>query len=238
MVILFKNMKSSKIILVFIALFIFWQNSYAKGIKKNLKKQREYTVTVVTTKGDIVFTMFNETPLHRDNFIKLAKGGFYNGVDFHRVVNNFVIQAGDPTTVFVYDHFNVGSSSIGYTINSEIVEGLHHFRGVVGMAREDDDINPERASSGSHFYIITGKRNLTDSDFEKAEVRSGIKLDDKVKQEYIERGGSPHLDGAYTIFGYVTSGMDVVDAISASDVNEVSVPVEPIEIKKIVIKKR
>lgn len=231
-------MKNSKIILLFISLFVLGQISYAKDMEKNGKKQREYTVTITTTKGDIVVALLNETPEHRDNFLKLAKSRFYNNVDFHRVVNDFVIQAGDPTTVFVYDSFNVGNSSVSYTLNSEIVEGLHHFRGAVGMARDDDSTNPERVSSGSQFYIIAGKKSLTDEDFTKAEARNGIKMDEATRAEYQQKGGSPHLDGAYTIFGYVTSGMEVVDAIANSSVNEVSVPIEPIEIKKIVIEKK
>lgn len=231
-------MRNSKIILLFILLCIFVQIPYAKDNDKNSKKQREYTVTITTTKGDIVVTLLNETPEHRDNFLKLAKSRFYNNVDFHRVVKDFVIQAGDPTTVFVYDPFNIGGSSVGYTLDAEIVGGLHHFRGAVGMARDDDSTNPERVSSGSQFYIVAGKKALTDEDFTKAEERNGIKIDEATRAEYMQKGGTPHLDGAYTVFGYVTSGMDVVDAIANSPVNEVSVPIEPIEIKKIVIEKR
>lgn len=231
-------MKSSKIILLFLSLFFLAQNSYAKDSDKNAKKQREYVVTITTTKGDIVVTLLNETPAHRDNFLKLAKSRFYNGVDFHRVVKDFVIQAGDPTTVFVYDPFNVGGSSIGYTLDAEIIEGLHHYRGAVGMARDDDSTNPDRASSGSQFYIVAGKTVLTDDDFKKAEERNGTTIDEATRAEYLKKGGAPHLDGAYTVFGYVTSGMEVVDAIANSPVNEVSVPVEPIEIKKIEIEKR
>lgn len=231
-------MRSSKIILLFISLCMLGQISYAKDSNKNSKKQREYTVTITTTKGDIVITLLNETPEHRDNFLKLAKSRFYNNVDFHRVVKDFVIQAGDPTTVFVYDPFNVGGSSSGYTLDAEIVDSLHHFRGAVGMARDDDSTNPERASSGSQFYIVAGKKVLTDEDFKKAEERNSIKIDETTRAEYLKKGGSPHLDGAYTVFGYVTSGMEVVDAIAESPVNEVSVPIEPIEIKKVVIEKR
>lgn len=214
------------------------QISYAKDSKKDSKKQKQYIAIITTDKGDITFSLLNETPNHRDNFIKLAKKGFYNGINFHRVVNDFVIQAGDPTTIFAQDPYNAGASSIGYTLEPEIVEGLHHFCGAVGMARDDDDINPERYSSGSQFYIIEGKKNLKESDFQKAEKRNGIVIDEKTKEEYMQKGGSVHLDGAYTIFGYVTAGMDVVESIAKSKVNEISMPVDPIKIKKIVIEKR
>ena len=226
-----------KILFLLLAMIFLGQLSYAKCKTKKHKKQTSYTLTLYTNKGKICFKLLNETPKHRDNLLKLAKKGFYDSVDFHRVVKDFVLQVGDPLARWDYDHFNIGNSSVGYTIEAELSDSLYHYCGAVGMAREDDDINPNMDSSGSHFYIIAGKKNLTDSDLDKAEKRTNRKIAPEIRAEYLKRGGSPHLDGTYTIIGYVVEGMEVVDVISEVQTNEVSVPMQAVTIEKIEINK-
>ncbi len=241
----------------------------ASGDKKGVRAE------IKTTEGDIVISLSDLTPLHRDNFIKLAESGFYDGVTFHRVIKEFMIQTGDGST-------RQDSSLISddYTIPAEINDSLFHKRGVVAAARMGDDVNPERNSSGTQFYIVQGKvyndedlaatvqrieynrrqyfYNKALLDLRKAAADSAAPVSDDVIQQnaiirayedmeaagpfvmpdirsnaYKTIGGTPFLDGAYTVFGEVLEGMEVVDAIAATATDATDKPVQDIRILKV-----
>lgn len=227
-----------KVTIIFILIVTLGNISYAKNRKNKSNPQKEYIATVVTDYGNISFVLLNETPAHRDNFIKLAKKGYYNNMDFHRVVRDFVIQAGDPNARGKYDHDDIGEGDVGYTIEPEIVPGVYHYVGAVGMAREDDSENPERLSSGSHFYIVQGKKVITDEYLDEIEKKENKSIPAKVRNRYKKIGGSPHLDGKYTVFGYVIEGITVLDSIAGCKVNEYDVPETPVTIKQVFMMKR
>lgn len=169
------------------------------------KSDDRVQVMISTDKGDILIALYDETPLHRDNFVKLVKEGYYNGSIFHRVIQNFMIQGGGGAT---------GTEDPGYTVPAEIVPQYFHKRGSLCAARMGDQVNPKKASSGSQFYIVDG-RKFSAAELDAFAARSKNAWTDEQKKVYVEKGGAPHLDGDYTIFGEVLSGMDVVDAIAA-----------------------
>lgn len=175
--------------------------------------QKNTYVKITTDYGSCVIKLYNETPLHRNNFIKLAKEGFYNDLLFHRIISTFMIQGGDPNSKDASDGQALGSGDVGYTIPAEFNEKLFHKRGALAAARDN---NPEKASSGCQFYIVQGKR-FTLKELENAEQRAGFKFDDARKDVYITQGGAPHLDMSYTVFGEVVEGMEMVDRIAALD---------------------
>jgi cyclophilin family peptidyl-prolyl cis-trans isomerase len=188
----------------------------SNGLRKNdLHKD----VAVTTTMGVIVIRLSDSTPQHRDNFLKLAKGGFYDSLLFHRVIRNFMIQSGDPDSKSGNPGKPLsqgGSGGPGYTIPAEFRPVLFHKRGALGAARTGDDVNPARASSGSQFYIVQGKK-FTDAGLDSVERfrLKGRKIPEVERVIYREAGGAPHLDQQYTVFGEVIKGMDVVDSIAA-----------------------
>ena len=192
------------------------------------KKGKERMVEIVTNHGSIKIKLYNETPLHRDNFIKLAESGAMNGSIFHRVIKGFMIQGGgSPGTN--------GSGSVGSTISAEIEPIFYHKKGALAAARMGDAQNPEKKSSGSQFYIVHGKR-FTDSDLDMMEKQKYItKYTEEQRRSYKTIGGSPHLDGAYTVFGEVVEGMDIVDKIAAIQVRG-TFPINPPTIELKIIK--
>ncbi len=195
-------------------------------------------VLLKTSKGDIRIALYNETPLHRDNFIKLVKEGFYDGLLFHRVIYNFMIQAGDSASRNARPGQVLGDSPEGYKIAAEIRHPqLFHKRGAVAAAREADTANPERKSSASQFYIVYGRRfndQMLDDEQRKLDrTTSGtVKLTPDVREAYKATGGTPHLDGQYTVFGEVIEGLDVVKEIDWADTDENARPKEDIRIIK------
>jgi cyclophilin family peptidyl-prolyl cis-trans isomerase len=183
------------------------------------KKDLSRDVEVVTTSGTLVIRLSDSTPLHRDNFLLLVKKGFYDSLLFHRVIRNFMIQSGDPDSRVGNPGKPLsqgGSGGPGYTIPAEFRPGLFHHRGALGAARTGDDVNPTRASSGSQFYIVQGKR-FTDAGLDSVETfrLKGRKIPPAQREVYKEIGGSPHLDLNYTVFGEVIRGMEIVDSIAA-----------------------
>ncbi len=172
---------------------------------------------IKTSMGDIQGILYDETPQHRDNFIKLTREGWYEGSRFHRVIKDFMIQGGANKD---------GQRDPGYLIPAEIVPEYFHKRGVLAAARMGDDVNPERQSSGCQFYIVQG-RKYGDAELDAIEQRFNMKFSLKQRQAYKNIGGAPHLDGTYTIFGEVTRGMHVVDKIANVDVFQNS-PKEPV----------
>ncbi|MBR3625536.1 MAG: peptidylprolyl isomerase [Bacteroidaceae bacterium] len=243
-------------------------------------------VKIETTKGDIIVKLYDQTPNHRDNFIKLVKEGTYEGTLFHRVIKDFMIQAGDPDSKGAPKGQMLGSGDVGYTVPAEFVyPQLFHKKGALAAARQGDNVNPEKASSGCQFYIVTGRvfndstlqameeqktqnkftsvfnslaqkhmkeiyqlrrnndqeglMNLQDSIFGETQKlladEPAFKFTEEQRQAYTTVGGTPHLDGEYTVFGEVIEGMDVVDEIQQVATNASDRPDEDIVIKKISI---
>ncbi len=185
-------------------------------------KEKEYEAVISTKFGDITILLYNSTPKHRDNFIKLANSGFYDSLMFHRVIQNFMIQGGDPNSKKAVPGERIGSGGPGYEIDAEI--GAPHIRGAVAGARTPNKL---KKSSGSQFYIVTGKK-LTEEDLTEMEASKNIKYNDAQRELYLKEGGYPYLDMEYTVFGEVISGMDVVDKISRVQKDEMDRPYEDI----------
>ena len=235
-------------------------------------------VKIETTLGDITVRLYDETPIHRDNFVKLVKEGYYDGTLFHRVIKDFMIQGGDPDSKGAPAGKMLGVGGPDYTLEAEIKDNLYHKRGALAAARQGDEVNPERRSSGSQFYIVWGqvyKENQLNqlgkqirmqkvqdafNDLAKArrdEImqmrrernRAGLQeLQDKLAAEaeakvgkdgltdeqlklYSTIGGTPHLDGQYTVFGEVEEGLDVVEMIQNAATGRADRPVNDIEMK-------
>ncbi|MDB5124882.1 MAG: peptidylprolyl isomerase [Mucilaginibacter sp.] len=180
------------------------------------KRPKNQYVRIKTAYGECIIRLYNETPKHRDNFIRLAKQGFYNGTLFHRVIQNFMIQGGDPEskdTKKAKPGAPLGNGDVGYTVPAEFRDSLFHKRGVLAAARDD---NPTKASSGCQFYIVEGKR-FTDGKLDTLEQTrlKGRKIPAWQREYYKSVGGVPHLDQNYTVYGEVVSGIDMVDRIAA-----------------------
>lgn len=239
-------------------------------------------VKIHTTLGDIIVRLYDETPQHRDNFIKLAREKYYDGTLFHRVIKDFMIQGGDPNSKGAPSSVMLGTGGPGYTIEAEIKDGIYHKRGALAAARQGDEVNPERRSSGSQFYIVWGQK-YNDSQLKqlakqmqmqavqqafnalavrhseeimqmrKERNRAGLQeLQDKLIAEaeqqakgkaltdeqlslYGTTGGTPHLDGQYTVFGEVETGLDIVEKIQNTTTGHADRPVDDIEIRMTVI---
>ncbi len=237
-------------------------------------------VTIKTTEGDITVRLYDETPRHRDNFLKLAQEGYYNGTLFHRVIKNFMIQGGDPNSKGAPAGVQLGTGGPGYTIPAEIQPQFIHKRGALAAARQGDEVNPERASSGSQFYIVWGqvyndgqigqlarqmqmqaeqsifnrlagehrkeimdlRRNRDQAGLMELQndliaqtqaimaEQGGAALTEAQKQTYTTIGGTPHLDGQYTVFGEVEEGLDVVEKIQGTETMPGDRPKQDIQI--------
>lgn len=186
-------------------------------------------VLLKTTFGDITIALYDDTPKHKANFEKLVNEKFYDGLLFHRIIQGFMIQGGDPDSKNAKPGQQLGAGDIGYKIPAEIVNGRFHKRGAVAAAREGDQVNPQKASSGCQFYIVDG----TVYDNEKMNMiaqRTGKTFSPEQVEAYTTIGGAPWLDGDYTVFGEVVSGMDVVDKIAAQKKNGADRPLEDIKI--------
>ena len=248
---------------------------------KQTKGNKMTKVKLETSMGNIVVELYNETPLHRDNFIKLVKEGYYDGVLFHRVIKDFMIQTGDGNSKTAGPNDMLGDGDPGYTIPAEFVYPKYfHKRGALAAARTGDQVNPERRSSGSQFYIVTGKiyssdelkmmtqrlkqdifRRLVTENHAQIETlqrnqdneglnelqnrliqqteaeaaQSPFSFTDEQIDAYTSVGGTPHLDGQYTVFGQVIEGMDVVDKIQNAQTGRMDRPVSDIKIVKATI---
>ncbi len=191
-------------------------------------------VLISTNKGDIVVALYDKTPQHRDNFIKLVRDGFYDGLLFHRVISGFMIQTGDPLSRDAVPGEPLGTGGPGYTIPAEIINGLFHHKGALAAARQGDQANPERRSSGSQFYIVQG-RVWAESELAQMEQARGINFSEEQLEAYTTIGGTPHLDDAYTVFGYVAEGLDVIDRIAGVETGQRDRPVEDVSIVRMEI---
>jgi peptidyl-prolyl cis-trans isomerase B (cyclophilin B) len=192
-------------------------------------------VKIITEFGDITLLLYNETPLHRDNFLKLTGEGYYDGVLFHRVINAFMIQGGDPNSKTAQPGQPLGTGGPDYTIAAEVVTGLFHKKGALAAARLGDQQNPQRRSSGSQFYIVQG-RVWTPEELDRMEQQRGQAFSPEQRQAYTTIGGTPHLDAAYTVFGEVVEGLEVVDRIAAVQTGPGDRPLQDISMKIIVLK--
>ena len=202
------------------------------------KKEKRHIVRIETSMGNIRVALSDDTPLHRDNFLKLAREGFYNGTLFHRCIKNFMIQGGDPDSRGAEPGKLLGDGGTNYTIPAEFdLPYLYHWRGALAAAREPDDVNPEMESNGCQFYIVYGKKQAA-ADIRKVREmleEKGIELTPQMIDDYIMRGGTPHLDGQYTVFGEVIEGMEVVKSIQQVKTDENDRPLEDVVIRRMVV---
>lgn len=205
------------------------------------KKDRKRDVLIETTMGNITIRLSDSTPLHRDNFIRLVKQHYYDSILFHRVIASFMIQAGDPNSRQAAAGVALGNGGPGYTLPAEFRTSLFHRKGALAAARMGDNVNPEKASSGSQFYIVQGKiysQAGLDS-LEKYRLKKAIPADRR--EVYSTVGGVPHLDDAYTVFGQTVAGLDVLDKIAATATStgrDRDRPLQDVRILKIKLVKR
>ena len=246
------------------------------------ERKKDTVIRMETSLGNIRLKLYDETVLHRDNILKLIREGYYNGMLFHRVIKDFMIQTGDPDSKSARPGMVLGANDIGYTLKAEIVPKYFHKRGVLAAAREADNINPERSSSGSHFYIVQGRiftPDIIDEEIEKINNKRytalfnrlqqacegeilkyqlandyeklmqlneklsdttrllfdqvKLKLTGEQRAAYTTIGGSPHLDGEYTVFGEVIEGMEIVDSIAEQETDDNCRPLRDVVILKI-----
>jgi peptidyl-prolyl cis-trans isomerase B (cyclophilin B) len=203
------------------------------------KPPKNQYVRIRTSYGDCIIRLYNETPLHRDNFIKLTKKGFYNGTLFHRVIQNFMIQGGDPDSKDTTKNkpgLELGNGDVGYTVPAEFRDSIFHKRGVLAAARDD---NPTKASSGCQFYIVEGKR-FTPGKLDTLENTrlKGRKIPKSQRDIYTTVGGVPHLDQNYTVYGEVVTGIDMVDRIAAVKKDERDRPTTNVPMTVELLKKK
>ena len=262
------------------------------NIKKDKQVAQQYYYQIQTDFGNIIVDLYPQTPLHKANFDKLVSEKYYDSTLFHRVINNFMIQGGDPQSKNASPNQNLGNGGPNYTIPGEFVDTLHHFKGALAAARQGDQVNPSRASSGSQFYIVHGQKvkdemlnrvevmvntdrvqkiaeklfndsanialknkltvfrntNQKDSfDFyvqvitQMAEKQLGnnrFKYSPQAREKYLQVGGSPQLDGSYTVFGYVKEGLQVVDSIAVQKLGRNDRPEKDIRMTITKIKKQ
>lgn len=263
-----------KLVLLFcLVLFVFSCN-----------KEKCTVIRMETSMGLIRLRLHDETVMHKENMVRLVREGYYNGMLFHRVIKDFMVQAGDPESRFARGGMLLGDKDAGYTLKSEILSRYFHKRGALAAARESDNINPERNSSGSHFYIVQGRKyteeelnealeNINNKRFtalfnrlkaaREAEIvryqlaedydnlmrvnrelsdatreyfdQVKLQLTDEQRTVYTTVGGTPHLDGEYTVFGEVIEGMETVDKIAELPIDENCRPKEDVVINKMEI---
>jgi peptidyl-prolyl cis-trans isomerase B (cyclophilin B) len=226
-----------KIFLISLILSVFFNIScFAQKNKKETK------VLISTTHGDIKVVLYNETPKHRDNFIKLVKEGTYDETLFHRIIKDFMIQGGDPESKNAEAGKMLGEGGLGYTIPAEFDSNLIHKKGALAAARMGDNVNPNKESSSCQFYIVQGK-SFSKEEIDKilkgknAKRTTPINYTEEQYKIYENLGGTPHLDMDYTIFGEVIEGLDVVDKIAAVDKDRGDRPKEDIKMTMKIVKK-
>jgi len=229
------------------ALLLLALATLAVPVQAQKKKKKDYLVTITTDAGPMRLILFDETPLHKANFIKLAQEKFYDGLLFHRVIDAFMIQGGDPNSRNAKPKEALGNGNVGYRIPAEIRPELFHQKGALGAARDN---NPQKESNGCQFYIVQG-RPMTGADLDRQLARvvgtgsTPRKPTEAQKKVYQTLGGTPHLDGGYTVFGQVIDGLAVIDSIAARPrdardrpLNDVSMQVSVEQLKKKKITKK
>lgn len=190
-----------------------------KGKEKARKKEisieppQNCLVEIETPYGNMLVQLYDATPKHQDNFVKLVEENFYDSLLFHRVINNFMIQGGDPNSKGAAPNKALGSGGPGYTIPAEFVDSLVHVKGALAAARTGDAVNPEKRSSGSQFYIVHGQ-SLNETALSRIEAQKNIRYTPDQRSAYTSMGGTPFLDREYTVFGQVIDGLEVIDKIA------------------------
>jgi peptidyl-prolyl cis-trans isomerase B (cyclophilin B) len=194
--------------------------------------QAQSIVVFNTTEGDFKVKLYDETPQHKENFIKLVKQGYYDGILFHRVIADFMIQTGDPNSRTAKEGQMLGDGGPGYTIPAEFIPQYFHKKGALAAARQGDQVNPLKNSSGSQFYIVQGQP-LSDAQLQSlTSSNRHLPFTEEQRQAYITLGGTPHLDNNYTVFGEVIEGIEVIDAIASVETDQRNRPVTDIKIIK------
>ena len=189
-------------------------------------------ISMETNYGSMTIRLYDGTPKHRDNFIKLADQGYFDGLLFHRVIEGFMVQGGDPNSKNAKPGSRLGSGGPGYTVPAEFSEEYAHVKGALAAARTGGPSNPKKASSGSQFYIVHGQK-ATEDVIESMETRKGIKYSDEAKAAYLNNGGTPFLDQDYTVFGIVEKGLDIVDIIAGVETDGSDRPKKDVKITKV-----
>lgn len=220
-------MKKISFLVIFFAAMLLSSAQVATNQKVN--KAKGTMIEMVTSQGKITLRLYDETPLHRDNFLKLVENHTYDGLLFHRVIKNFMVQAGDPKSRDAKPGQPLGDGTLGYTVPAEFHPELIHKRGALCAARQGDQVNPKKASSATQFYIVQGQV-WDDKTLEMMEQRFGKKFTAEQRKVYTTMGGTPHLDGDYTVFGEVVDGMEVVNKISDLPCDRMDRPVEDVKI--------
>lgn len=192
-------------------------------------------VEIQTNYGNMLVKLYDETPQHRDNFLKLSEEGFFNDLLFHRVIQGFMIQGGDPTSKGAGPGARLGSGGPGYQVPAEFNSSLIHKKGALSAARTGDAVNPEKKSSGSQFYIVQGQP-VDEAQLQMFERRKGLEYSEEQKEIYENEGGTPFLDMDYTVFGEVIDGLDVIDKIAGVQTDAADRPTEDVKMKIVVIK--
>jgi len=226
------NDDMKKLVLAITGLLLSMATLLAQSDSTVKKKDRKRDVLLQTSMGDIRIRLSDSTPLHRDNFLKLVKMHYYDGLLFHRVIKDFMVQAGDPESRTARPGQQLGNGGPAYTIPAEFRSTLFHKKGVIAAARLGDQINPQKASSGSQFYLAQGKK-FTDAELDQMERTrlGGRKIPENQREVYKAIGGIPHLDQGYTVFGEVVSGLEVIDKIAAVSTNRgTNRPLEDVKI--------
>lgn len=228
---------------IFTLLAIFLAFTAVTMQAQTVQDATRHEVLLETDSGDIRIELFNETPKHRDNFLRLVRSGAYDGVLFHRVIKDFMIQTGDVGSKNAKPGEAVGDTPETYTVPAEICfPKFFHHRGAVGAAREGDDVNPKRESSATQFYIVWGYK-FTDGQLDKVQQRlnertdSTVQLTPEVREAYKTVGGTPHLDGQYTVFGQVIQGLDIVDLIQRQPGDKNDRPLNDTRIRRALVVK-
>jgi peptidyl-prolyl cis-trans isomerase B (cyclophilin B) len=224
--------------IIFLAIFLLamvvgWSQM---AVVQQEKHQKGVAVEMVTSMGRIVLLLYDDTPVHRDNFMKLVESHVYEGTLFHRVIDGFMIQGGDPESRQAKPGQMLGNGTLGYNLPAEFRPHLFHKRGALCAAREGDEVNPKKESSSSQFYIVQG-RVWKQEDLDMMEQRFGKKFPPEHRDVYTTLGGAPHLDGDYTVYGEVLEGMDVVDKIASVKRDGFDRPVEDVRIISVKILK-
>ena len=191
-------------------------------------------VEISTPYGKMLVALSDKTPQHRDNFIKLVEEGFYEDLIFHRVIDGFMLQGGDPNSRESAPGTPLGSGGPGYQLPAEFTPELAHVKGALAAARMGDQVNPEKKSSGSQFYIVSG-RPVNEQDLISNEARKEIRYTPETRAAYLERGGVPFLDAEYTVFGQVVEGLEVIDRIASAKTRPGDRPVEDITMRMRVV---
>ena len=225
--------------LYFLAFFLF--AAFLGNSQVLVKQQKESfkgtRVEMVTNYGRIVLLLYDETPLHRDNFIKLATNRVFDGLLFHRVIEKFMIQGGDPTSKDAEPGKMLGDGTLGYNVPAEFRPELFHKRGALCAASEGDMVNPKKESSASQFYIVQGRVWNTE-ELDNLQKRMKREIPAEQRDVYTTIGGTPFLDGEYTVFGEVIEGMEVVDKIAAVKCDKNDRPLEDVRIEKVIVIKK